>query len=82
LKKFKGKPNGVSGAGGISWFVSGSVYRCDPAEPQAPSMTVPTPHDGQTLSEDYTYAPLPKNAVLRAEAAIRSLTFRGEPLLE
>jgi hypothetical protein len=45
-------------------------------------MTVPTPHDGQTLSEDYTYAPLPKNAVLRAEAAIRSLTFRGEPLLE
>jgi phosphate transport system substrate-binding protein len=39
-------------------------------------------HDGQSLNADYSYAPLPKNAVLRAEAAIRSLTFQGQPISE
>lgn len=37
-------------------------------------------HDGQALNEELGYAPLPRNAVLRAEKALRMVTHRGEPL--
>ena len=38
-------------------------------------------HDGQRFNETLHYGRLPQPAVQRAEAALRSLTFRGQPLL-
>ncbi len=38
-------------------------------------------HDGQALNEELLYAPLPGNAVLKAEKLLRSLTYDGARLL-
>lgn len=38
-------------------------------------------HDGQKLAAPLDYAPLPADAVAKAEAQIRSITFEGKPLL-
>jgi phosphate transport system substrate-binding protein len=37
-------------------------------------------HDGQALNEELGYAPLPRNAVIRAENALRMITYGGAPL--
>jgi phosphate transport system substrate-binding protein len=39
-------------------------------------------HDGQILNEELSYAPLPKNAVMRAESALKSMTFNGRAVLD
>ena len=39
-------------------------------------------HDGQRYAEPLHYAPLPKTAVKKAEAVIRSITYRGERLID
>jgi len=39
-------------------------------------------HQGQDLAEPLHYAPLPKDAVMKAEALLRSATFGGAPLLK
>ncbi len=38
-------------------------------------------HDGQAMVGDLLYVPLPRPAVERAEAGLRSVTFGGQPLL-
>ena len=37
-------------------------------------------HDGQQLSQNLSYAPLPSNVVSINEVTIRSITFNGQPL--
>jgi phosphate transport system substrate-binding protein len=37
-------------------------------------------HDGQSLSKDLLYAPLPKEVVAKAEARIKLITFQGKPI--
>jgi phosphate transport system substrate-binding protein len=39
-------------------------------------------HDGQKLAEPLQYASLPKAAVVKAEAVLRSVTFNGAALLK
>ncbi len=39
-------------------------------------------HDGQKLAEPLAYASLPKSAVGKAEAVIRSIVYNGTPLLK
>jgi phosphate transport system substrate-binding protein len=39
-------------------------------------------HDGQDLTTDLLYAPLSAEAVTKAEAEIRSITYQGQPLLQ
>lgn len=38
-------------------------------------------HEGQAHCRDLLYAPLPKDAVAKAEAVVKSLSFNGKPLL-
>jgi phosphate transport system substrate-binding protein len=39
-------------------------------------------HDGQKFTTDLVYAPLSAEAVKKAEAEIRSITYQGQPLLQ
>jgi phosphate transport system substrate-binding protein len=39
-------------------------------------------HEGQGLTQESSYAPLPKVAVERAERILNSMTYTGEPLLQ
>ena len=39
-------------------------------------------HDGQQYSNDLLYAPLSAEAVKKAEAEIKSITYQGQPLLQ
>lgn len=38
-------------------------------------------HEGQDFTEELSYSPLPDDAVKRAEQVIRSITYKGEPVL-
>lgn len=39
-------------------------------------------HDGQKYSQPLDYAPLPADAVRKAETQVRSITYNGQPLLQ
>ena len=39
-------------------------------------------HDGQKLAEPMHYAPLSKAAVAKAEKLIRSITYKGQPVMK
>lgn len=39
-------------------------------------------HEGQEYTKPLNYSPLPQNAVNKAEKALKSVTFKGEPLLK
>jgi len=39
-------------------------------------------HDGQSFTKDLLYAPLSPEAVNKAEAEIKSITYQGQPLLQ
>ena len=39
-------------------------------------------HEGQQYGSELLYAPLPRGAISKGEAIVRSIRFRGEPLIE
>jgi phosphate transport system substrate-binding protein len=41
-----------------------------------------TLHEGQRYGRELLYAPLPRGAIVKGEAIVRAMRFRGEPLIE
>jgi len=67
---------------GFTWILA---YQSQPDKAKGQAMVYYlwwSIHDGQKFATDLLYAPLSAEAVKKAEAEIRSITYQGQPLLQ